>query len=256
MWLALILASAPLDSLFYSLDPESISESLAFYQLYSDSSQGEAALERAWTLVQKHRGGEETLNRAFALPEIDIMGLVSLVNQEPHEEKATLSEDELKLIHRLSSHLGNRKLKGNQVWNALELPALTSDEIDLARALLLYQYETKDEILEYEATLDLMALQILARLPRGASHEQKVAAINNFIFYEKGFRFPPHSIHVENIDLYTFLPSVLDSRKGVCLGVSILYLSLAQRLDLPLEIITPPPRSRASSFPKFLEKDR
>src|SRR5205807_1806234 len=30
------------------------------------------------------------------------------------------------------------------------------------------------------------------------------------------------------------------SRQGVCLGVSILYLCLAQRLDLDLEIITPP----------------
>jgi tetratricopeptide (TPR) repeat protein len=32
----------------------------------------------------------------------------------------------------------------------------------------------------------------------------------------------------------------MDSREGVCLGVSILYLCLAQRLSLPLEIITPP----------------
>ena len=54
------------------------------------------------------------------------------------------------------------------------------------------------------------------------------------------FRFPPHSLYAKDIDLYTFLPSVLDSRKGVCLGVSILYLCLAQRIDLPLEIITPP----------------
>jgi tetratricopeptide (TPR) repeat protein len=33
---------------------------------------------------------------------------------------------------------------------------------------------------------------------------------------------------------------VLDSRRGVCLGVSLLYLALAQRLNLELEIITPP----------------
>ena len=54
------------------------------------------------------------------------------------------------------------------------------------------------------------------------------------------FRFPPHSLYAKDIDLYTFLPSVLDSRKGVCLGVSILYICLAQRLDLSLEMITPP----------------
>jgi tetratricopeptide (TPR) repeat protein len=32
----------------------------------------------------------------------------------------------------------------------------------------------------------------------------------------------------------------MESREGVCLGVSILYLCLAQRIGLPLEIITPP----------------
>ncbi|MGH2639195.1 MAG: transglutaminase family protein, partial [Rhabdochlamydiaceae bacterium] len=63
---------------------------------------------------------------------------------------------------------------------------------------------------------------------------------NNYIFQEMRFRFPPHSLYAKDIDLYTFLPSVMDSREGVCLGVSILYLCLAQRIGLPLEIITPP----------------
>lgn len=95
-------------------------------------------------------------------------------------------------------------------------------------------------IQSYEALIDLMALQILARLPKQASAEEKIIAINTFIFDEMGFRFPPHSLYAKDIDLYTFLPSVLDSRRGVCLGVSILYLCLAQRLELPLEMITPP----------------
>src|SRR5581483_3122329 len=49
-----------------------------------------------------------------------------------------------------------------------------------------------------------------------------------------------HSSYETSIDLYTFLPSVLESRRGVCLGVSVLYLALAQRLGIPLEIVTPP----------------
>ena len=93
---------------------------------------------------------------------------------------------------------------------------------------------------QYEASLDLIALQILAHLPKEATPEEKIHAINTFIFHEKRYRFPPHSLWAKDIDLYTFLPSVLDSHLGVCLGVSILYLSIAQRLDLPLEIITPP----------------
>ena len=59
-------------------------------------------------------------------------------------------------------------------------------------------------------------------------------------FMKWDFVFPPQSLLAKGIDPYTFLPSVLDSHQGVCLGVSILYLSIAQRLNFPLEIITPP----------------
>ena len=63
---------------------------------------------------------------------------------------------------------------------------------------------------------------------------------NHFVFHEMRFRFPPHSLYAKDIDLYTFLPSVMDNHLGVCLGVTALYLAVAQRIDLPLEIITPP----------------
>ena len=88
--------------------------------------------------------------------------------------------------------------------------------------------------------IDLMALQIRSTLSPNSKPEEKIDAINRFIFEELGFRFPPHSCYATNVDLYTFLPSVLDSRRGVCLGVSILYICIAQRLSLPLEMITPP----------------
>src|ERR1700761_5200171 len=96
------------------------------------------------------------------------------------------------------------------------------------------------KIRSYEALIDLMALQILTRITFEDPPAKKIRAINHFIFEEMGFRFPPHSSHAKDIDLYTFLPSVLDSRRGVCLGVSILYISLAQRLKLDLQMVTPP----------------
>ena len=120
---------------------------------------------------------------------------------------------------------------------------LAPEEIDLSRGLLLFQFDDKEEVQEeikqYEAILDIMALQIAARLSPHPTDEEKIEAINHFIFHEMRFRFPPHSLYAKDIDLYTFLPSVLDNRQGVCLGVSILYLCIAQRLELPLEIITP-----------------
>jgi hypothetical protein len=155
-----------------------------------------------------------------------------------------LDDDQLKVIAKLSKHLGNRKLKGFGLWDQKAILSLPSDEVDLARALLVAELgeglDVRPKIQSYEATLDLMALQIIARLKPGATPLEKIRAINDYIFSEMRFRFPPHSLHAKEIDVYTFLPSVLDSRRGVCLGVSILYLCLAQRVELTLEAITPP----------------
>ncbi len=231
-----------LDAIFHSLDPYSISEQFAFYHLYPQVERGQEALGRAWDLLNFHR--DVPFHGDLILPTMDLTAIVSLVNRRPYEPTVVLNEDQLEVIEETASHLGNRKLKGYQVWTEEELIKLSSEETDLGRGLLIYQYKDADDaklqIRQYEASLDLMALQILARLPRDAPHLEKIAAINEFIFHEMRFRFPPHSLYAKDIDLYTFLPSVLDSRQGVCLGVSIIYLCLAQRLDLPLEIITPP----------------
>src|SRR3990167_4251290 len=100
--------------------------------------------------------------------------------------------------------------------------------------------KAKQAILSYEAAIDLMGLQILSRLPHQGPAKKITREMNHHIFSELKFRFPAHSLYAKDIDLFTFLPSVIDSRRGVCLGVSILYLSLAQRLNLTLEAITPP----------------
>ena len=124
-----------------------------------------------------------------------------------------------------------------------EVLALPPEEIDLTRGLFLSQIDAENSLQKlrsYEALIDLLALQILTQVPMHAPPEQKIRAINKLVFDEMGFRFPPHSLYAKDVDKYTFLPSILDSRHGVCLGVSILYLSLAQRLDLTLEAITPP----------------
>lgn len=233
-----------LNTLYHSLDRYSIAELFAFYHLYPETAQGKNALVDAWKLMNLHRPKESQLDENLTLPDMDLQSIISFVNKQSFEPSVVLSDDQLKTIEKVSDHLSNRKLKGFSAWTKDDVIALPVEEIDLARSILIYQFEdAKDPMLQirqYEASLDLMALQIMARLPPHASDEDKIHAINAFIFHEKRFRFPPHSIWAKDVDVYTFLPSVLDSRLGVCLGVSILYLSIAQRMDLPLEIITPP----------------
>lgn len=232
------------ESLFTTLDPYSIGDSLAFYQLYPKGPLGKKALERAFALINKHRFLPITPSQNLSLPKLHIQAMISLVNKTPLDDQEDLSEEELHTIENMTDHLHHRSLKGHLAVTIQEVEALETEEVDLARALLIYQFDgqkDKDlQIRKYEASLDLMALQILARLPKSASNLEKIRAISHFIFHEMRFRFPPKSLSIKEIDTYTILPSVLDSRLGVCLGVSTLYLTLAQRIKLPLEIVTPP----------------
>ncbi len=169
--------------------------------------------------------------------------LVALINQR-EKEPVILNPSEIDLIDDLGASLLNRKLKGYQAKSESDVIALAPEDVDLARGLFLSLLpNTPDRWLEmrsYESLLDLMALQVLATLPLNATPKEKIKAINELVFFELGYRFPPQAVSTVDIDVYTFLPTVLNSRKGVCLGVSILYLCLAQRIGLPLEMITPP----------------
>lgn len=228
-------------ALYNSLDLHSVAQHLAFYELYPNSPEAKQALRHAWVLLT----GEADESFSSPLnPEVlssAIQAVVELVNRQPDKPLPLLNEADLQTIERIAQSLPNRKLKGQKATREEEVLLLPAAEVDVARGLFLTQFGNDlTRIRSYEALIDLMALQIRAKLPVGASPEEKIRTMNHFIFYEMGFRFPPHSEYAKEIDTYTFLPSVLDSRRGVCLGVSILYICLAQRLDLNLEMITPP----------------
>lgn len=238
---ASISATSSLKSLYATLSATSVAQHFAFYELYPKTAEGKEALRHAWELLSQSSADADP---EMILPAVDLAPILSLVHRTDAENTPTLNEEQLVIIEKLSRHLGNRKLKGFHLWDQEMILKLPSEEIDLARALLLAEmgnsFEAQIKIQNYEASLDLMALQIMARLPKEASSIEKIRAMNDYIFSEMRFRFPPHSLYAKDIDVYTFLPSVLDSRRGVCLGVSILYLCLSQRLELPLQAITPP----------------
>lgn len=240
---ALIITPEKTQTLYNSLDPKSIAEHLAFYELYPNTKEGGQALEHVWTLLSENHTSSKNLPFPDNFDKT-IHYMVNLVNRQKDADIPCLSEEELALFQKIANRLPNRKLRGYNVSQEKEVLDLAPEEIDLARAVFLSQLghdkEAWQKIWSYEAMLDLMAFQILANLPKMATAEEKIEAMNHFIFEVMRFKFPPHSLYAKDIDLYTFLPSVLDSRKGVCLGVSILYLCLAQRLDVKLEMITPP----------------
>lgn len=236
--IALLLICSSLEAKvpYESLDPTSISQHLAYYELYQHTP----ALEHAWKLLS----GKEGKQVPLSFPK-NIDAFITLINPSDSKKGFTISEEALSSIEEIGASLYNRKLKGNKACTLEELIALDSNDIDLARALLLSQLDDPTQLRSYEAVLDLMALQVVARTTAkstspDATTKEKVQALNHLIFYELGFRFPPHSTYSQQIDHFTFLPHVLETRRGVCLGVSALYICLAERIGLPFEIITPP----------------
>lgn len=229
----LIIIPQPERKAIYSrLDRNSLAKQLAYYRLFPETEEGKRAYKQACQLLQ---GKNEVPLPAFPPSLLD--GLVSAVAAHPDGAKVTFSPEELAVIKTLSEGFCNRKLKGYNLLDEKEILQLAPEEIDLSRALLVSQ---GSDIERLEAIFDIMTLHIQARLKDGAGHLEMIDAMTNFIFDEMGFRFPPHNSSTAEIDKFTSLPSVVDARKGVCLGVSILYLAIAQRLGLPLEIITPP----------------
>ncbi len=126
-----------------------------------------------------------------------------------------------------------RRRGGPTVLQYLDLP---DKRIDLARGAILIARED-DPSIDEDAVLDRLdqlADSIRTKIRQAAPGHERIAVLNRFIFDDLGIqadRNPPRlARRLESLHLHL----VLDHRRGHCLGLSLLYLSLGHRLDLPL----------------------
>ncbi len=205
--------------LWRSLDPASLQQKLLFYSLFPISSHTDAHLPTRSTTLK----------------------WAAVFTRETPKPLPLFTEEELQEIEPLHAHLPHRRLLGHLVEKEEEIDPLSSEEVDIARALLLGEYpHDLLTVRSYELLLDTLAEETLRHLPQEASSSQKIDALNQLLFEKEAFCFPPNAVFTKAIDRYTHLSSVLDQKKGVCLGISVLYLCLAQRIGLMLEVVTPP----------------
>ena len=137
-------------------------------------------------------------------------------------------------------------LKANTIDEVLALP---DEEIDIATAglLLSKQWDNTVDIEKYRRQIDEMALSLEPMVAKEQSPYAIVRAINNYLFVElkydvpeaAKFESPSRNIAMMDEKLF-FLHSVLETKKGVCTGLSMLYLSLAERLHLPIYSVAVP----------------
>ncbi len=130
--------------------------------------------------------------------------------------------------------LANANLEGLYVKSIEEVLRLPPEQIDLGTATLIVSESWSDMVAgkNYQQRLDDIAIEIRSRLkaknePIGPA---VIPIINDYLFNELKFR--TISKATDPYDL--FLHSVMDRRQGYCLSLSILYLSIGERLGLPL----------------------
>jgi regulator of sirC expression with transglutaminase-like and TPR domain len=112
-------------------------------------------------------------------------------------------------------------------------------EIDLARACLQIAEDVYPglDVDGYLGEIERFARRLRTRLAPDASVEDRVIALNEFLFADLGFS--------GNADNYydprnSYLNEVLDRRAGIPLTLSVLYMEFGWRIDLPLEGVSFP----------------
>lgn len=113
------------------------------------------------------------------------------------------------------------------------LSACDDDSLDLeAGALLIarFAYPDMDPAASVEM-LDAMAREVRERLGRKASGEEIVKAINRYLFVEQGFTGNTQEYYdIDN----SYLNRVLDRKTGIPISLSVVYLLVGKRLELPV----------------------
>ncbi len=112
-----------------------------------------------------------------------------------------------------------------------DLIQIDDESLDIAEMSLLIAKEEYSEIKieDYVECVDWYARVIKARIADGDEPKSTINIINEFLFDELGFTY----VQTGNLE-GLYLNKVIDRRKGNCVGLSILYLSIAERLGLPL----------------------
>ena len=111
--------------------------------------------------------------------------------------------------------------------------------IDLARACLLIAQDAYPalDIDRYMGEIERMAARLRARLPQNCGAEERVVALNQFLYDDLGYW--------GNTDDYydprnSYLNEVIERKTGIPITMSILYMELGRRIGLPLEGVSFP----------------
>ena len=120
-----------------------------------------------------------------------------------------------------------------------ELISRDDRDIELARACLQIAEDAYPgiDVDGYIGELERFGKRLRARIPHTASPEERVVALNEFLFDDLCF--------TGNADNYydprnSYLNEVIDRRTGIPITLSVLYMELGRKIGLPLEGVSFP----------------
>jgi serine protease Do len=145
------------------------------------------------------------------------------------EREAQRLEQRAGQIRRLAAAVHDRRVR-EQLAKLIEG---TDEQIDLVRGALLIAWADNPELEVdgYVHEVDRIAKRIRARLAESATETDRLAAIKRDLFEEQGFHGSRHDYgHRSN----SYLNEVLDDREGLPITLSVLFMEVARRLDVPV----------------------
>jgi regulator of sirC expression with transglutaminase-like and TPR domain len=107
------------------------------------------------------------------------------------------------------------------------------ERIDLARACLMIAQDAYPELVvdRYLGEIERMAIKLRARLPGEGGAEERVVALNQFLFGDLGFTGNTREYYDPR---NSYLNEVIDRRTGIPITLAILYMEVGRRIGLPL----------------------
>ena len=140
----------------------------------------------------------------------------------------------------LAEPLANEDLDGLYAKSLEQILRMSPDQIDLGTAALIISEKWSDLVhgREHQDQLDNMAMEIRVRLKEKKlkTNHKAIPVINQYLFDELAFKSIAEASNPDDL----FLHTVLDQKRGYCLSLSILYLSIGERLGLPLYGVVAP----------------
>lgn len=223
---------------FSSLSGNSIKECVSFYKLYPYSSHLPEVEKMLGRLLVKSCGKSSIELRKIRKIAAWMGRLQEFFSGLEESDLPLFTDEEEASLLPLFSSFSNRKLTGFGDTDLRKLRSLKGDQVDIATAFCTCFSPEKQNTLTI--VLDFLAVQALEKVDPKASLGKKAEAINELLFFDLGYRFAPMTDYEKNIDSYSLLSSVVHSRRGVCMGTSLLWGAIAQRLGMPVEFVVPP----------------